>query len=81
VTTQATTTLTRPAAFAAHPERFPRGAPRVPRPPAAVYINPLASDTVDVRSASDDLRVAHDMSSTHALTASRPGDGSREPHT
>lgn len=69
-------------AFAAHPERFPRGAPRVPRPPAAVHINPLAGDTLDVRSASDDLRVTHDVSSTHALTASRPaGDGSRELHT
>ena len=29
------------AAFAAHPERFPHGAPRVPLPPSEVYINPL----------------------------------------
>lgn len=64
-------------AFAAHPERFPRGAPRVPRPPAAVHINPLAADTVDVNamnttrvdmtteSATDD---AHDLTSLHAST-------------
>lgn len=36
------------AAFAAHPERFPHGAPRVPRPPNAVHINPLAADVVPV---------------------------------
>jgi putative transposase len=29
------------AAYRAHPERFPHGPPRVPRPPAAVHINPL----------------------------------------
>lgn len=69
------------AAFAAHRERFPRGAPRVPRPPAAVHINPLVTDTVDVApthqaSASGNVHTSSD----HALTASHPGS-SRELHT
>ncbi|MBL8723723.1 MAG: IS3 family transposase [Planctomycetes bacterium] len=33
------------AAFAAHPERFVRGAPRAQRPPAAAWINPPAPGT------------------------------------
>jgi putative transposase len=36
------------AAYAAHPERFPHGAPRVPRPPTAVHINPLNAGVVPV---------------------------------
>ena len=36
------------AAYAAHPERFPHGAPRVLRPPAAVHINPLNAGVVPV---------------------------------
>ena len=36
------------AAYAAHPERFPRGAPRVRLPPSEVCINPLASNTLPV---------------------------------
>ncbi len=35
-------------AYAAHPERFPNGAPRVPLPPVAVHINPLTDDAVEV---------------------------------
>ena len=35
-------------AYAAHPERFPRGAPRVPLPPAEVYINPLMETAIRV---------------------------------
>lgn len=35
------------AAYAAHPERFPNGAPTVPRPPAEVAINPVAVATGD----------------------------------
>lgn len=38
-------------AYNAHPERFPNGAPRVPMPPLAVHINPLAGDAVDLSSA------------------------------
>jgi putative transposase len=34
------------AAYAAHPERFVRGAPRVHRPPAVVAINPLQPETL-----------------------------------
>jgi len=36
------------AAYLAHPERFPHGPPRVPRPPAAVHINPLGADVLPV---------------------------------
>ena len=39
------------AAYDAHPERFPRGAPRVPMPPTAVHINPLVAGAVSVASA------------------------------
>lgn len=35
-------------AFAAHPERFPNGPPRVPLPPAEVHINPVDADAVVV---------------------------------
>ncbi len=38
------------AAYAAHPERFPHGPPRVRMPPAAVHINPLDADAVEVLS-------------------------------
>jgi putative transposase len=33
-------------AYQAHPERFPRGAPRVPLPPSAVSINPMTSTAI-----------------------------------
>jgi len=36
------------AAYLAHPERFPNGAPRVPLPPPAVHINPIPAETVQV---------------------------------
>jgi len=36
------------AAYRAHPERFPNGAPGVPLPPAAVYINPIFTEAVQV---------------------------------
>jgi putative transposase len=36
------------AAYRAHPERFPNGAPRVPLPPAAVHINPIFTEAVAV---------------------------------
>jgi len=39
----ATRQTTLDAAYAAHPERFPRGRPAVPALPEAVYINPPAS--------------------------------------
>ena len=40
-------------AYRAHPERFPNGPPRVLLPPAAVHINPLAVEAVDLTTASD----------------------------
>jgi hypothetical protein len=36
------------SAYAAHPERFPHGAPLVPLPPAEVYINPLMATAVSM---------------------------------
>lgn len=36
------------AAHRAHPERFPNGPPRVRLPPAAVYINPIVTEAVDL---------------------------------
>lgn len=36
------------AAYRAHPERFPNGAPGVPLPPAAVHINPIFTEVVPV---------------------------------
>ena len=41
------------AAYSAHPERFPNGPPRVSLPPAAVYINPIAVEAVELTTASD----------------------------
>jgi putative transposase len=35
-------------AYQAHPKRFPHGPPRVALPPAAVHINPLLADALDV---------------------------------
>jgi putative transposase len=40
--------VTLDAAYAAHPERFPNGPPRVRLPPDGVYINPLSTETADV---------------------------------
>ena len=37
------------AAYAAHPERFPHGAPRVPMPPTAVHINPITAEAFSVQ--------------------------------
>ena len=36
------------AAYAAHPERFPHGPPRVPMPPTEVHINPITAEAVSV---------------------------------
>ncbi len=41
------------AAYGAHPERFPNGPPNVSLPPAAVHINPIAVEAVDLTTASD----------------------------
>jgi putative transposase len=38
------------AAYGAHPERFPNGPPRVRLPPAAVHINPVVTEVVEVAS-------------------------------
>jgi putative transposase len=41
------------AAYAAHPERFPNGPPRVSLPPEAVHINPIAVEAVDLTTVLD----------------------------
>lgn len=56
-------------AFRAHPERFPNGPPRVPRPPAAVHINPLVTEAISVPADRPD-----------ELTPSLPADAPRSPH-
>ena len=60
-------------AYAAHPERFPHGAPRVTLPPAAVHINPLTADALQVLPAA----AAPGETSTPAL---HPSTRSRRKH-
>lgn len=60
------------AAFAAHPERFANGAPRVALPPAEVHINPLMSPATTV---AQDVAVANtssDVSACPNVAAARP---------
>jgi putative transposase len=45
------------AAYAAHPERFVRGAPKIRRPPDAVWINPPRSPECDPGGCQDPCRV------------------------
>jgi transposase InsO family protein len=48
------------AAYLAHPERFPHGPPRVPRPPSIVCINPLEVGVVPITSRENgELHRAH----------------------
>ena len=44
-------------AYAAHPERFSHGPPRVPMPPVAVHINPLATDALAIAAISEHQRI------------------------
>jgi hypothetical protein len=43
------------AAYGARPERFPNGPPRVRLPPAAVHINPMFTDPVEVMIVQPDI--------------------------
>jgi putative transposase len=47
-TVAATRQATLDAAYQAHPERFPHGAPRVRLPPAEVHINPITTESIEV---------------------------------
>jgi hypothetical protein len=50
------------AAYRAHPERFPSGAPRVSLPPAAVHINPIFTEAVVVTEPlSAEAAAAHEL--------------------
>lgn len=51
---RATRQATLDAAYAAHPERFPHGPPRVRLPPSEVHINPLEAGALCVTSTGDD---------------------------
>ena len=55
------------AAYLAHPERFPNGAPRVPLPPATVSINPITSSAVTV----DQMSPSQDLASSQGPARSR----------
>ena len=48
------------AAYRAHPERFPNGAPRAALPPREVSINPITSSVVTVTANADAVVVARD---------------------
>ena len=68
------------AAYREHPERFPHGAPRVPRPPAAVHINPLVADAVSVLpEATIDLPTIN--AEHHAARDTSPPRGARAKRT
>ncbi len=56
-------------AYAAHPERFPHGAPRVPRPPTIVHINPLETGVVLVGGTEGAVRAAAREARAPARTA------------
>lgn len=54
------------AAYVAHPERFPNGPPRVPMPPSAVYINPVAVDAIDIADSNAELHRIPQLSAANA---------------
>ena len=56
------------AAYAAHPERFPHGPPRVAMPPTHVHINPLEAGTLSVLPEQGDQAHASDAADTSSLT-------------
>jgi len=56
------------AAYAAHPERFPHGPPRVAMPPTHVHINPLEAGTLSVLPEQGDQANASDATGTSSLT-------------
>ena len=63
------------AAYAAHPERFPNGAPLVLLPPAEVSINPLTSSTIGIdapKAGAEKLSVANHVHSAHMNNAPHP---------
>jgi len=66
------------AAYAAHPERFTHGPPRVPMPPTEVHINPLTADAVSVLpEASEELHASDPAAVARELLAPSPMDPAR----
>lgn len=67
------------AAYAAHPERFPAGAPQVALPPSEVSINPLTSAavTVDPAAAPEADRGGMGGATSHPEEAPADDDGRR----
>jgi putative transposase len=70
------------AAYLAHPERFPNGPPRVPLPPSAVYINPLATETLEVSSGDSPLappKPQYVTSGSASFDTEQPAGGAQTP--
>ena len=59
------------AAYAAHPERFPHGPPRVAMPPTEVHINPAAVEAVSIPAAAVDDAIESDVDDRAAGTSPR----------
>lgn len=71
------------AAYAAHPERFPNGAPTVRRPPAEVAINPVspekAAPEVEGRNAALAIATSDVDAPSNSHLTTRPSTGGAEP--
>ena len=79
----ATRQRTLDAAYAAHPERFPKGPPVVRRPPSEVHINPVSPDQAAPEVEGREPAAAagsseHDVPNVTHITA-RPSTGGAEP--
>ena len=68
------------AAYLAHPERFAHGPPRVPRPPAAVHINPLVANVMPLLLANVEPERGVADSPRNARHAQRAAPLSRSSH-
>jgi putative transposase len=71
-TVRATRQAALDAAYAAHPERFSHGAPRVPLPPTEVCINPLAQEAIDIDFVSVEQDRTNNAGDLAARAAHRP---------
>jgi putative transposase len=68
-TIAATRQATLDAAYQAHPERFPNGAPRVRLPPAEVHINPITTEALPLTPSSSDALLSVSSPSTAQVSA------------
>lgn len=83
----ATRQATLDAAYRAHPQRFPNGAPRVRLPPDKVHINPITTESLPITHAPSPPSIAQvSAAAVHgdqlvAATMSRQATMSRSPHS